>query len=302
MPNTLVHLGVQGLVSRSVYREVDLRMVYLGCVIPDLPWIAQRAIRGIHPAVDRIDLALYSGAQSSLLFCVLLSAVISAFTRNRGRNLAILVTGCAMHLALDITQIKWGNGAMLLAPFNWQVTSLGWWWPEHSLFTVLTLASLAYVIATWRQIPDTPLLALPPAPVRALAATGLLLYLAVPVWLIPVLEDLDTYDTRTLGRVEERTGKQVRFDRASLLDNRDGVATVRIFTGEVLKLTNAGSGDSGLISVDGIFTAPDTVAANRYRIHPAYTRDLASIVGLGLLALVWARVLWREWRGRRKAA
>ncbi len=302
MPNTLVHLGIQGLVSRTASRDVDLRVVYLGCVIPDLPWIAQRAIRAGYPAIDRIDLALYSGAQSSLFFCLLLAAVIAAFTRDPGRNLAILAAGSAMHLLLDITQIKWGNGAMFLAPFSWRVSSLDGLWPEHPLFTVLTVASLGYVIGTWRRIPDTPLLALPPPAIRALAAAGLAVYLAAPAWFVPLLLERNTYDSGTLAGLENRTGKPVLFDRATLLDNGGGFATIRIFTGERLKLVGIESETSGLISVDGAFTAADTVAASRYRIHPPYTRDLASMIGLGLLSIILLRALWQQAAARRRPA
>ena len=70
MPNTLIHIGVQGLIYRTLSKEFDLRYVLLACVIPDLPWIMQRLVRAVAPGVDRIDLVLYSGVQSSLFFCL----------------------------------------------------------------------------------------------------------------------------------------------------------------------------------------------------------------------------------------
>ena len=39
MPNSLVHFAVQGVVTRSVLRDADIKWVFLGCIIPDVPWI-----------------------------------------------------------------------------------------------------------------------------------------------------------------------------------------------------------------------------------------------------------------------
>ena len=51
MPNTLAHLGVQALVTRTLLPRAELRWIALGCVIPDLPWIAQRALRTLFDGV-----------------------------------------------------------------------------------------------------------------------------------------------------------------------------------------------------------------------------------------------------------
>ena len=45
MPNTLAHLCVQGIATRSLIKDADLKWIYTGCVIPDVPWILQRVIR-----------------------------------------------------------------------------------------------------------------------------------------------------------------------------------------------------------------------------------------------------------------
>ena len=49
MPNTLVHLGVQGLGNRLISTEIDLKWVFLGCIIPDLPWIVRRTLIALAP-------------------------------------------------------------------------------------------------------------------------------------------------------------------------------------------------------------------------------------------------------------
>ncbi len=206
MPNTLIHLGVQGLLHRGLDRRVDLRLVYLGAIIPDLPWIAQRAIRQLWPDIDRIDLALYCGAQSSLGLCLVLSAALASLTRESRSTFVILAAGSLVHLGLDITQVKWGNGALFLAPFSWQITSLAWAWPEHPLFTWLTYLSLGIVLATWPLIDHRPLWVVR-GTARWFAASALLVaYLAAPVFFIDDLLAADTYDAATLRDATSRTG------------------------------------------------------------------------------------------------
>ena len=46
MPNTLVHFAAQGGASHALWRRLDPRFVYLGCLLPDLPWILRRAVVG----------------------------------------------------------------------------------------------------------------------------------------------------------------------------------------------------------------------------------------------------------------
>ena len=84
MPNTLAHLGVQGILTRAVIREADTKWIFLGALIPDFPWIARRAILFLFPQVNFIDLRLYTIAQASLAGCLLLATAISLLTyKNR---------------------------------------------------------------------------------------------------------------------------------------------------------------------------------------------------------------------------
>ena len=59
MPNTLAHLGVGGVLTRSLVPDADLRWVYIGCVIPDVPWILQRVAYSLPISVDLYNLRLF---------------------------------------------------------------------------------------------------------------------------------------------------------------------------------------------------------------------------------------------------
>ena len=74
MPNTIAHFAVNGLVTRRLLPAASLPLVYAGCVVPDLPWIAQRAINTLAPGADPYDVRLYCVNQASLVSCILFSA------------------------------------------------------------------------------------------------------------------------------------------------------------------------------------------------------------------------------------
>ncbi|MEL6524039.1 MAG: hypothetical protein AAFQ66_23885, partial [Pseudomonadota bacterium] len=114
MPATLGHLGVQALITRSVLRGADVKWIWLGCVVPDLPWILQRFLKFLD--VSPYDLRLHAIIQSSLLFCVVASALFALFSRSFGRAFGILVGSAALHLLIDALQIKWANGVVLFGP------------------------------------------------------------------------------------------------------------------------------------------------------------------------------------------
>jgi len=126
MPNTLVHLGVQGLGNRLISDNIDLKWVFLGCVIPDFPWILRRALIALAPGMDLYDVTLYAAVQASLLFCLLLSLVFSVLSARPRLVFGILAANALIHLLLDTIEIKWGNGVFLLAPLSWKPLSFGW--------------------------------------------------------------------------------------------------------------------------------------------------------------------------------
>ena len=136
MPNTLVHLGIQGLGNRLVSTRIDLKWVFLGCIIPDLPWIFRRVIIGLNSAIDRYDVLLYSAVQASLLFCLLLALACALVSEKPRLVFAILAVNSLIHLLLDAVEIKWGNGVLLLAPLNWQLLNFNLVWPDSVLIKV----------------------------------------------------------------------------------------------------------------------------------------------------------------------
>lgn len=292
MPNTLAHLGV-GLAasqaSRLLGRDVDPRWVMTGCVVPDVPWIAARAVRVLAPGVDPFSLRLYAVAQSSLAVSLLLCGALAALTRAPRRVFAVLASMSLLHLLLDACQTKWGNGVHLLAPFSWELWNWGLFWPESPVTAALTLfGALAAGVALWQlhsgaarrtgwRLGATPL---------AVAAALGSAWVAAPWLLREGPYRADNHSVRTLMERDARVGRPVAFDRASLV-SEDGRARVHSFDGEALDLRGALPDAPAQVSLRGHFRGPDLVEVDALHVHRGWPRDAASYLGLSLVAVAW---------------
>jgi hypothetical protein len=147
LPNTLAHFGIQGIATRGLIRNADLKWIVAGAILPDIPWILRRALIKLAPAIDPIDLHLYSTAQSSLVLCLLLAGALACFARHPKRIFIILALNSLIHLLLDACQKKWGEGVILMAPLSWHPRNFGFFWPESWPTHLLTLLGLVYLTA-----------------------------------------------------------------------------------------------------------------------------------------------------------
>ncbi|MCV6586993.1 MAG: hypothetical protein OIF47_15805 [Marinibacterium sp.] len=286
MPNTLAHMGVQALVTRGLIRNADLGWVWAGVLVPDLPWIAQRAVRAMPLSVDAIDLRLYVAIQSSLLFCLIAAACLASLTRQPARVFAIVALGAVLHLLLDATQTKWGNGVLLLAPLSWDYVHLDLYWPEGWPSHMLTGLGAAYVIWACIRIGPGPI-HLPVLPVwrRVISVLLLAAYLLAPLPLMAPAEAEDLHFSQTYRDMAARPGKPIAIDRATLgPDDR----RLHVWTGDRLDLRGlAIPPDLTKISVKGYFTAPGQIHVTAVHPHHPARRDVFTMVGLAMIALWW---------------
>ncbi|MEM8850547.1 MAG: hypothetical protein AAGE03_10995 [Pseudomonadota bacterium] len=298
MPNTLAHLGFQALVTRGAVRDAPYGWIWLGCVLPDLPWIGQRVLRTLPLDLSPIDIRLHAIVQSSLLFCLIGAAAAACLATRPGRVFAILALGSGLHLLLDATQTKWGNGVILAAPFDWRVLNFGFYWPEQGLTLALTALGLAVFI--WVALrPGASWAAAAPGQRRAIFAALLAaIWLIGPVVFWPAAERADAHFAGTLRAVEAREGRAIAFDRAGVA-RREGQASLRVWTGESLAMTGLTLPEEArAVSVQGRFTGPDAVEVTALHVHPTGWRDFMSYLGLALVAAWWLAVglgIWRGW-------
>ncbi|MFB6231275.1 MAG: hypothetical protein ABEL04_08975 [Salinibacter sp.] len=298
MPNTLAHAGAQGLATRSL-RDVDLRWVYLGCVIPDLPWILQRALLFAVPGIDPYALQAYTIVQASLFGCLLLCAAAALLSGSVWGTFAILGGNVVLHLVLDAVQTKWGAGVHFLAPFSWTSTNWSLFWPESIATYALTALGLAYVAWHGRPTLHQRLDLVRPNAYR-LAGIGVLLvgYFTVPFLLLQGPVQADASSLKTLSRSSNRIGHRVALDRAQYVDTQEGPC-LKHYQGRVqMQVEGLEIQPPATVSIRGVLVAENKIRVADHHVHIGKLRNYPSYVGLAFIAVVWMGAVRREYATR----
>ncbi len=295
MPNTLVHFAAQGAASRGVWPRLDARWIYLGCLLPDLPWILRRAVVGLGLPVDPFDLRLYTMALASLAGTLLLCAALAAVTAAPRLVALVLGTNALLHLLLDATELKFGNGVHLGAPFSWRMTSFDLL-PGESLVYIVLAAAGALLVAWELSRPRNAIVGFVWSPSRLAASAALLAaYLVFPLPFLGAIQASDSYSVKTLREVDARAGRTVRLDRTAFHAMPDG-GVVHLWTGEDVRAAGERPAHDAMVSLEGTFLAPDVLRIDRLFVH-RHNRDWSSYVALVLLGLLWAPPLLPVRRG-----
>ncbi len=292
MPNTLAHIAVQGVANSSWQPSRYIPWVLLGCVLPDITWIANRILRSASPDIDVVALDLYCFVQASWSFSALLAVAFAAFA---SRPLAawLVASGNAfLHLLLDAVEIKPGSGVHLFAPWSWQSTSFDLVWPEHPAVTAVTLLGIVVAVA---------LLVLPrfrPPGERlifagrryALALGAVVAYLVLPLHLTdgPWIADYRSIRSLATSEISVRSPVELERDPVTV---RDGQPWVQVFGREFRVIADREIPDGAVVSLVGYLSAPTTIRATELHLNDPGPRDLASIAGLLVVAIVWLRLL-----------
>lgn len=289
MPNTLAHFGIQGAITHTLLQRAETKWILLGCLIPDIPWILQRAVWTLLPTLNRYDVKLYVIVQASLAVSLLLCASLALVARHPRKVFGILALNSLLHLLLDACEIKWGNGVHLFAPLSWKLLMFGWFWPDSAPTVVLTVGGLLYVIWAWRSASlETYPAGAVPRWRYAPAACCLLAYMLVPLGLLNGPYEQDNHFLQTLRDQSHRAGRQVEFDRERYL-HRASEDRLQTFTGEELQVTGKRLDRSSRVSVRAVFIDDHTIHIDVLHEHRPGARDGASYLGIGLLIVFWIR-------------
>jgi len=287
VPNTLVHFAAQGAASHALWRRLDPRFLYLGCVLPDLPWILRRAVVAFGLPADVFELRLYTMGLASLAITLLLAAALAFATTAPQRVFAWLGCNALLHLLLDATEIKFGNGVHLLAPVSWRMTSFDLLPGESPVYLLLTIGGALLVLWDIARRSDTAV-RWERRPRRwALAAALAAAYLAAPLPFLGRIEASDSYSVKTLRAKDARTGRRVSLDRAHFVTTPAG-GFLELWTGERVRATGTLPDHDATVSLHGTFLAPDVLRADEL-VEQRRSRDWPSYLGLALLALVFLR-------------
>ena len=323
MPNTLVHIGVQGLALRSLTPRLDpnryLPWILLGCVVPDAPWILQRVVKqlpaGVLPfGIDPFSLRLYCIVQASLVLCLLLSAGLAQLAPERLVVFQILAASSLLHLLLDATEIKWGNGVHLFAPVSWRLLRFDLFWPESEIVTLLTglglVLSLFWLARAWRKRPaaepPSRLLTLTPERTQRLGILGvmLLLYGLLPLALLdgPARAGNHSVDAFRSRWDDGRQHASVEMYRAHYIVDDQGESALWTMDDKPLRVSGLRLPESTRVSVRGVLLDAETIRVDEWHQH-APSRDLASYAGLAIVGLAWLHAgLRRRARGEARPA
>lgn len=292
MPNTLAHLGVQAVATRTVIRDPDLKWIALGCIIPDIPWILLRVLRVAAPGLNPYDLRLYAIIQSTLAVSLLLCGAFAAISEKPRLVFSVLALNSFLHLVLDACETKWGNGVHLLAPFSWDLLNFGLFWPESAAIYLLTAFGLAYTVVRLRHAESRPVgLSFGSHKGKILALALLGVYYSVPLALLHEPEERDNHSVKTLREKADRAGRAVSLDRSLYLKQSSGDA-VYTFAGEELQTVGKVPTTTRHVSIRGTFIDSKTILVRDLHFNNAKLRDWASYIGLLLVAVIWFRSLF----------
>jgi hypothetical protein len=242
---------------------------------------------GLGLPADVFDLRLYTMGLASLAVTLLLAGAVATLTSAPRRTFAVLGLNALFHLLLDATEVKFGNGVHLLAPFSWRMTSFELVAGESLVYFVLT--GLGVLVVAWEvarpRVPTTPL-DLRPRRLLAAAALGVA-YLLAPLPFLGAIEDSGSYSVKALRETQARTGRSIGLDRAGFVATPAG-GFVQLWTGERVRATGALPSHDALVSLYGTFVAPDVLRVDRLVEHRG-SRDWPSYLGLALLGAVFLR-------------
>lgn len=294
MPNTLAHLGLQGVATRGLIRGADFKWIFIGCIIPDLPWIFQRLVSVAYPQVDLYVLRLYAAVQASLIFCLIMSLALAMVSAYWLRTFIVLGLNCLFHLLLDAAETKWGNGVHFFAPFDWQPINFGAFWPESFPIYILSLFGLIYFVLNWRKCFSSPTkLTFKPHKRISVLVFSITAYFILPFFLLNSAEAENNHYVKTLRSSQPRQGSTIELDGASyLLKNSDDF--LRTYAGEEIAVEGMKLDHPASVSIRGKFTADNRIRVSEYHLHSATFRDMLSYTGLFLVAMVWVVSLIKE--------
>ncbi len=140
MPDLITHLGA-GYILADL-RGYDKAIFLLGSILPDLKML----YRLLEPFVpDQVSYGIFYAFDAPIIF-IPLALFFSLFFRERANAFKFLAYGVLIHIGLDGLQYKFGGGIPLFYPFSFERYSLGLFWQNNYLVTVISAISVLALI------------------------------------------------------------------------------------------------------------------------------------------------------------
>lgn len=284
MPNTLAHLGINIILSKSLIKKSDLILIYIGAIIPDVPWILQRIVSTLWLGINLYDLRLYSIVLSSLTFSLILSFSISLLFNNSKHVFFVFSIGSFGHLLIDSFETKWGNGVHFFAPLNWDLFNLGFFWNESIVTYLITAIGFISIIFYRKDITSVNATYFESNFKRIIYFCAcLFIYFSLPFLLMSLPETVDNHYIKTLRNKENRAGKYFETDRGQLIDNGKTDTFLTPYKEELIVI-NLNFTSSSSMSIRAKFVSNSEIEILEYHIHT--NRDMFTYVGLLLFLVI----------------
>lgn len=290
MPNTLVHIGINGILSKKIINKSHLFWIYVGTVIPDFPWILRKIITYVFPNVDGFDLQTYVIIQASFFFCLIFSFALSLWDTNFLRTFSTLSLGSFLHLLTDPFQIKWANGVHFFAPFNWDLINFGFFWPESWFNYLLTLLGFIYFFIN-RENYSNIIFSFTRNKINMfISIFPLIIYLFLPFFFTNDVIQADNHFINTIKNINERSGKYVEMDRRKLIFDEDKNSFfIETFDKSLIKISGEDLPKVNRISIRGKFINNKEIEVLEYHINNELFRDGASYLGIFLIFIFFVK-------------
>lgn len=127
MPDLISHIAGAYLVKKGLRVTEYLVLFYLGAILPDL------VSRPFHIIMPRTLFAVqaFHSPLGIFLICWLISLCFRIDQRKK--VFLLLLSGCFVHLIMDLGQKHLIGGYIWLFPFSMDTYSFGLFWPEDSI-------------------------------------------------------------------------------------------------------------------------------------------------------------------------
>lgn len=295
MPNTLAHIAVNSISTKIIIPKSELLWIYIGCIIPDFPWIIRKVVSFLLPSINGYDLQAYAIIQSSLIFSIILSLAFALISQSKSRTFIILALGSLIHLLFDLIQIKWANGVILLAPFSWQLSNYGFFWPENIINYIITCFGFLYFILNWKKVEYKNLPIVLRRNFSILSLSLILVYFLTPFLFLQNIYSADNHFVSTLKEIDDREGNYIELDRKPLLhDKLTESYWIQSFNKDLIELSEINGIKSSRISVKGYFETNNRIKVIEFHENWDLFRDGASYIGLFLILLSWVTAVIRN--------
>ena len=296
MPDWLVHLGFAYVMARLIKLR-DLKLFFLGSLLPDVSRVALYFTDLAH--LDPVSSHLYFMPFHTPFMAALVSSVISLFSQNFKKCFFLIFLGAILHLALDLTQYRMGNGVLLFYPFSFRQFYFSLFWSGDNVSIFLRVLAIGVlVICLLKKRPVRRPLSLKTANLK-IAFPLMVLVLVIPLSTTSLMMKNNVDYLDFFAHPQKWEGKKVELYKAKIISTNPVIVREMGVMFELVTSEEFREGDR--ICIQGTYKEGRIIPVfiHRYR---GPSKSMVSLAGLLFFILVWINFpqrirVWAHLRG-----